>query len=310
MTFKTPSFWYPQDKNAFHPVAFALRPFSWLYAQATKLHEFIKTPQKIDIPVICIGNLNAGGSGKTPTAIALMKLIQDQELAVNPMFLTRGYGGDESILLARHAPTTISAHRFMGAEKAKNKGADMIIMDDGLQNHDLIQDLKIAVIDSQMGFGNEKTMPAGPLREDLKTGLNKPDIFVIIGEDKNNISTLIPTGKTIVNADISVDISALRHEKYIAFCGLGYPKKFFETLHAHNINLHQTIAYADHHPYTHKEIETLQQTARNHQARLVTTEKDMVRIPEQFKDQIDVLPITLTFQDPDILINTIKNLQA
>jgi len=327
MKFKTPKFWYPEPSTPQHPAAIALTPVAWLYNQASKAKQFLQTTRKAPCPVICIGNLNAGGSGKTPTAIALVTLIRDHNLFRTPFFLTRGYGGnlkgplkvdpkihsythvgDEALLLAKHSATIMGPRRGAGAHMATKNRADLIIMDDGLQNNSLHQNLKIAVIDGTMGVGNGKTIPAGPLREDLKTGLQKPDLFIIIGEDKAGTTDIIPPNKPIIHAQITANTKPFQDKKYVAFCGLGYPQKFYNTLRDANINLINTIDFPDHYPYTSDDLQFMLTKAERANARLITTEKDLMRIPSHFHDQIDTLPITLTFGNPAPLIEKIKAL--
>ena len=329
MKLKTPKFWYPPAGEKLHLAALALTPIGWLYGQAAKFNETLQTPRKVDCPVICIGNLNAGGSGKTPTAIALIKLIHDHTLARAPHILTRGYGGalkgplsvdpkihshhhvgDEALLLSKHATTIKSPRRYQGAQMATQSGADLLIMDDGLQNYGLHKDIKIAVIDGTMGLGNGHPLPAGPLREPLKHGLNKPDFFIIIGDDKTGAHNKIPPNKPIIHAHITANTKPFQDKKYIAFCGLGYPQKFYNTLRDANINIINTIDFPDHYPYTNDEMQYLLTTAEKSGARLITTEKDKMRIPPHYQSQIDTLPITLTFDNPADLIAKIKTVMA
>lgn len=317
---KTPSFWYRTLDTKASLIETLLTPFSSLYTLGAEIHRASKTPFKSPIPVICIGNLNAGGSGKTPTAIALLKLIRSYNLAKKPFFLTRGYGGkitgpilvdpdthtfrdvgDEALLLTRHGPTIVSADRLKGAELARQNGADLIIMDDGLQNYDLLQDIKVAVVDGQMNFGNEKTIPAGPLREPLKTGLEKVDFFVLI----NKQNKTIPTSKPIFETTLNTSAKLCDKRPWIAFAGLGYPEKFFTYLkNTLNLNIVETIPFPDHHIFTANDIQNLETRAKEKNAKLLTTEKDFVRIPAG--TEIQTVPIQLTWNDEDNLVKLLR----
>lgn len=319
MPHNTPSFWYPDDQNASSLQASLLKPLSWLYQCGYKIHQKSVDAEKAEIPVICIGNLSAGGTGKTPTCVSFVKHLKDAGVTKNPYFLIRGYGGaergpllvdpdkhsawdvgDEPLILAQHAPTVISANRVEGAKLAALNGADMVIMDDGLQNPGIHKDLKIIVINGEMGFGNGLMLPAGPLREPLKDGLKNADAFLIIGDDKKNASDSLPHGSTIFRASLKADEKKLpsKAQNYIAFAGLGYPQKFFDFLkHDLGYTVVDTLAFADHCPYTRKDVQALRQKAKDADALLLTTEKDYLRLPRGYKDDIYTIPVSMTFEN-------------
>jgi len=307
MPLKTPKFWYEPTGLE----ARALLPIAWLYQIGHRLNQLFKpAPYKASIPVICIGNAVAGGSGKTPTAIAVMALIKENNMAQNPVFVTRGYGGnnqeayevdvqnynvtasgDEAYLLAQHATTIIAKNRADGAKLAESLNSDLIIMDDGLLNNFLHKDITFLVIDRAVDFGNGKTIPAGPLREPLSRILPKSDAVICIGaalhSDKPVFeATIIPKAKTIDTT-----------QKYIAFAGLGRPEKFKHTLKELNANIIGWHAFADHHAYNADEINDLQKEANTKNATLITTEKDHIRLPINLKDKVKALAITLEIKD-------------
>ena len=317
--FRTPEFWY-QKRGA---AALALTPLSLLYHLGHSLHQATGKPRKAPMPVICVGNITAGGSGKTPTALALMDLIKAHKLGLKPHFLTRGYGGtesgpaqidprkhdsrhvgDESLLLARAAPAIISRDRYSGALLAAEKGADMILMDDGLQNTDLIKDFSFIVIDGQTGFGNGLMLPAGPLRQPLPDGIRKAGAFIIIGQDRHNIAAALPAGAPLLHAQITVDPASTPEKDipYIGFAGLGHPQKFKTTLEGLGLDLRGYHAFPDHHPYTVQDLQPLWHEAQNAGAQLITTEKDFERLPETFKPYVQTLPVTLKFEDPNAAV--------
>ncbi|TNE30785.1 MAG: tetraacyldisaccharide 4'-kinase, partial [Alphaproteobacteria bacterium] len=192
---KTPAFWYGTT-----PPPPALKPLGWLYDRLSRLRRRLASPYHAEVPVLCIGNLTMGGSGKTPVAIAVSHILHD--LGFLPHFLTRGYGGtlkgpvlvkpaqhsfqdtgDEPLLLARHAPCWVSRKRTAGAVAAAEGGAGAIIMDDGFQNPSLSKNLSFLVIDASAGFGNGAVFPAGPLREHPKNGLKRADACVLLGAE-------------------------------------------------------------------------------------------------------------------------------
>lgn len=301
MKLKTPSFWYRTNGQ----VSLAekiLTPFSWVYRLGYEFHQHSKKPQSFDFPVICIGNINAGGTGKTPTALALMEVIRRNKLALHPFFLLRGYGGgergplvvdpskhnswntgDEALILAAHAPTVISVDRVEGAQLAGRKNADLILMDDGLQNPGIHKTAKIVVINGEMGFGNRKMLPAGPLREPLPAGLKRADLFILIGDDVRHTKDLIPADKPVIQARLEANPASTppRDKKYLAFAGLGYPEKFFNFLRDKiGLNVVKTISFPDHYPYNEKDLQNLRDRAREWDAELITTPKDKLRLPE------------------------------
>lgn len=323
--FKTPNFWYDTITPQARLIALCLTPLSWLYNTGRKLHQSLpSTVHRSPIPVLCIGNLTAGGSGKTPTALAVMNLIRTNNLAQNPVFLTRGYGGriktptlvdpshhtahdtgDEALLLAQAAPTIVSPDRAAGAGFAAQNGFDLIVMDDGFQNRSLAKTLSLVVIDGASGFGNGRLIPAGALREPVTEGTRRADGFVLIGDNAHNIRAQLPPDKPVFKAQITVPKTWIADTKssYIAFCGLGRPEKFKRTLERQNIKIAARLEFPDHHAFTPADLDKLIQTALNHKARLITTEKDALRLPPTFATQhpLDILPIELVFSEPDEL---------
>ena len=313
MPFKTPSFWYaPLGWQAL-----LLLPVSWLYQLGHRLYQATQgRPYKSNANVICVGNAVAGGSGKTPTAIALMKIIQANNLAKTPIFLTRGYGGesndafvvdlehynigeagDEAYLLAQHAPTIVCSNRAQGAKMAQGMGSDLIIMDDGLQNNSLHKDATFLVIDRASNFGNGKTIPAGPLREPLSRILPKANAIICIGDKLHSDTPVFES---------AITVQRNHSGKYVAFAGLGRPAKFLTTLETLDIKIVGWHEFADHHLYSALEIQDLLNEANAKQAKLITTEKDHVRLPSDFKDKIETLPIALNFEGESALVGFIK----
>ena len=328
MTLKTPSFWYRGAQQTPQVAEILLTPFSKLYGLGYSIHRKLKTPYKANIPVICIGNISAGGTGKTPTAIALLKTVKASGLAKNPFFLIRGYGGaekgpmsvnlgkhtawdvgDEALILAKHAPTVVGGDRAASAKHAENEGADMLILDDGLQNPGIFKDLSLVVINGEMGFGNLKPLPAGPLRQPLDEGLKLADAFIIIGDDQRNVGDLLPKDKPVLHANLcpGADGTFDKTKPYMAFAGLGYPAKFFKFIREKlGLNLIETIAFSDHHPYIEDDIRRLKTKAQDLGATLITTEKDFLRIPLSENDDIEIVPVDMRFKDEDTLTALIK----
>ncbi len=195
---RQPEFWRHDGA-----VAKILTPLGWAFHGAGRIRRWAARPYCAPIPVICVGNLVAGGAGKTPVAMA----IADMLLAARrkPHFLTRGFGGglagpvrvdrsghdagavgDEALLLADMAPCWVARDRADGARAAVDAGAEIIVMDDGFQNPQPAKDLSLIVIDGGVGFGNRRVIPAGPLRENLAAGIRRADAAILIGLDTSD----------------------------------------------------------------------------------------------------------------------------
>ena len=308
---RAPDFW---QTNKGGLTSLALAPLGWLYGAAGATIWAMARPWKAPVPVICIGNLVAGGAGKTPVALDLAQRLLQRGKAVH--FLSRGYGGsetgplrvdpalhtsdkvgDEPLLLVRLAPTWVAADRVAGCRAAANAGAEMIIMDDGFQNPAVVKDLSVIVVDGGYGFGNGRVMPAGPLREPLATGLKRANAVVVIGGDgKVNLPHNHPP---VIKARLvaTEDSQELKGQAVVAFAGIGRPGKFFETLRATGCDIRAAHAFADHHPYSAADLDRLRHQAENESARLVTTEKDAVRLSGKDREGIATVAITLAWDD-------------
>ena len=333
MTLKTPSFWYRDLQSAPSLRERALAPAAQIYKFFYAMDHKAKKPAKARVPVICIGNITAGGTGKTPTAIAICESLKSSGVYKNPYFLIRGYGGaetgplkvdldahtawdvgDEALILAQHAPTIIGGDRAASAAWAADNGADCVIMDDGLQNPGIHKDIALVAVNGEMGFGNQKMMPAGPLRQPLKDGFDMADGFIFIGEDHRDTISILPKDKPVFKAQLapSKDFKPDTKTPYIAFAGLGYPQKFFNFLkNTMQMNIVDTIAFSDHHPYEIEDIQDLQNKASNAQAKLITTEKDMMRIPVpesgEYETPIEAVPVQMVWDDEAALLSLVKN---
>ena len=318
---KTPKFW--TDRNI---ISYSLLPFSLVYACGFFLIRFFAKKEKISKPVICIGNIIAGGSGKTPTAIAIGRLLQ--EMSIDFSYLSRGYMGDgseflsvnsnssnakqvgdESILLSEVAKTFVAKNRLFGAQQIdRMRDVKMIIVDDGMQNNSLNYDYTIAVIDSGVAFGNEFLIPAGPMREPINSGLNKADLIIIIGEANDSLLQKLSNRKLIQARIIPSNIDAFKNKRMMAFCGLAYPKKFFSLLKSEGVEVLNEVGFGDHHNYSNNELEELMNNAQVNNMSLVTTKKDWVKFSKEFKEKIPYLDIRLEFDDKEFIKKELKKL--
>jgi len=307
---KAPGFWRADGAlpTLLSPLSLGMIAGAWLRRRMT-------TPYRAPVPVICVGNLVAGGAGKTPVAIALGRHLIDRGKAVH--FLSRGYGGreagplrvdpsshtaadvgDEPLLLARIAPCWIAHDRGAGATAAVAAGAEVIVMDDGFQNPGIAKDLSLVVVDGSYGFGNGRVMPAGPLREPRDAGLARAAAVVLMEPDEAGVASLLPPGLPLLRATLApVNAEPLRGRSVVAFAGIARPEKFFATLEGFGCRVAARRTFPDHHPFTEAEIASVLSEADHAGALPITTEKDAVRLPPTLQAKVATLPVALRWAD-------------
>jgi tetraacyldisaccharide 4'-kinase len=321
---RAPGFWWSAPSLA----ANLLRPVGFVYG-AVAGRRMTRAGERAGVAVICVGNFTAGGAGKTPTALAVARVLIDA--GERPVFLTRGYGGhlhgpvpvdparhgaddvgDEPLLLARAAPAIVTRDRPAGARLAVAQGASVIVMDDGLQNPSLAKDLTLAVVDGRTGVGNGLCLPAGPLRAPLSVQWPRVDAVIVVGAGAAGEAVARATtrqGKLLVRARLEPDPAAaagLRGRRVLAFAGIGRPEKFFATLAACGARIAARRAFPDHHPFTAPEMAALAAQAEAEDLALVTTEKDFARIEtapalRAYAPRIAPVPVRLVVDDDGAL---------
>ncbi|HEY4942985.1 MAG TPA: tetraacyldisaccharide 4'-kinase [Rhizomicrobium sp.] len=308
---RPPDFWTRKDLVSQLAVSL-LTPFGWLYGASVQYRAGHSSTYRSVAKVVCVGNLTAGGTGKTPIAIAIAKALIGR--GQRPVFLTRGYGGsvrgtafvgpddraahvgDEPLLLAAVAPVIVSADRAAGARLAEEHGFDVIVMDDGHQNFSLAKDLSLVVVDAEAGFGNRRVLPAGPLREPVAQGLARADAVIVSGDGGQKL--VAGFAKPVLRARLIQDGNIVAAgTRVVAFAGIGRPAKFFASLAALGAVIVESRAYGDHHVYTQSEMARLKSRARAENALLVTTEKDFVRLTPAEREGIVALPAHSQFED-------------
>ncbi|HYE51438.1 MAG TPA: tetraacyldisaccharide 4'-kinase [Azospirillaceae bacterium] len=314
---RAPGFWYAPPG----PAAAALAPLGVLYAAGGRLRRRLARPWRAPVPVVCLGNLVAGGAGKTPAALAVMERLAARGLAAH--FLSRGHGGslrgpvrvdparhtaaevgDEPLLLAGTAPAWVSRDRAAGARAAAAAGAAAIVMDDGFQNPGLAKDLSLLVVDGGAGFGNGRVIPAGPLREPLADGLARAQAVLLVGDDRAGAGAALAGRLPLLRARLVPDaaaVTALAGRPCLAFAGIGRPAKFFDTCREAGLELAGAVPFPDHHPYRESEVAALLERARRLGATAVTTEKDAVRLPGPLRGEVAVLPARLRLEEEGAL---------
>jgi tetraacyldisaccharide 4'-kinase len=295
-----------------------LAPLARLHIAASRCRRRWTTPWHAPVPIICVGNLVAGGAGKTPVALALGLLLREWGHAIH--YLSRGHGGrlrgpvrvdparhdardvgDEAFLLAEIAPCWIARDRVAGAKAAIAGGARVIVMDDGFQNPSLAKDFSLLVIDGGYGFGNGRVMPAGPLRETRQDGLARSNAVIVMEPDTCGVAQMLGgAAPPVLPARLVPLPSALRFtgRKIVAFAGIGRPEKFFASLEDLGAILVSRHGFADHHCYSDEEIFHLVETASAANAVPVTTAKDYARLSLDSRAMVEVAAVALEWRNP------------
>jgi tetraacyldisaccharide 4'-kinase len=293
---REPAFWHRPSSL----ISLLLTPFGALYGLVAGWR-LQRDGFDAGIPVLCVGNYHVGGAGKTPTVLALAKLLRD--LGETPVVLSRGYGGrlrgpvkvdparhaaddvgDEPLMMARTVPVVVARERVEGVALARSQGATVILMDDGFQNPAISKDASLIVIDGERGLGNGRVLPAGPLRAPLPQQLERTDALIVVGDGNAAAAVaaaIAAQDKPVLSAwlkPLDASVALLRGKRVLAFAGIGDPARFFRTLRASGIDVVGERAFGDHHPYSQAEIETLVAEAKRDGLTPVTTEKDLARL--------------------------------
>lgn len=321
---KTPAWWEQRciTANACRPLASVWEAGAWL-------RQKISVPERMPVPVVCIGNVVAGGGGKTPVALALGREAKNR--GINAFFLSRGYGGvitkptfvnlgihtatdvgDEPLLLARVLPTIVAKNRVHGAGLAVAQGATLIIMDDGLQYPNLHKDMSLLVMKGARPVGNGLMIPAGPMREPLEAALERSDAVIHVdGENTSLPDSILQSGKPVWGLDTTLTFTPPIHNhqsliSLIAFTGIARPEHFRKSLEQAGLHIAGFYGFADHHPYTPQELNALMQSADAAGLPLITTEKDWVRIAPHVPANPRLTEILLAKQQLTLPPDTVK----
>jgi tetraacyldisaccharide 4'-kinase len=311
---REPWFWRERGLTA-RAAALALTPAALLYDIGQRIRTAATAPAAVGAPVICVGNASLGGVGKTPFALMLLEMLSARGIKV--FFQSRGYGGslagplrvvdehdaeavgDEPLLLAAAAPTFVARDRLAGVRAAAKAGADIVIMDDGLQNPRVAKDFSFLLIGEDMGNG--RLFPAGPMREPLARAAARADAIVLVGMAAAPFG--VPARPTWrATARISPEIAP---QKILAFCGIGRPARFFAALEKEGFTLAERVAFPDHYPFTLQDVGALRSKAAKLGVALMTTEKDFVRIAPEERNGVAIARLAMSVDDPDALLRLV-----
>ena len=306
MNFKKPEFW---DYSGLSIWSIILYPFSILFLLASLLIKLLKIKKKFHIPIICVGNIYIGGTGKTPLAIEIFKIIKSNEK--NPGFVKKGYDYlyDEIQILKKIGKVFTNKNRKEAISSLILLGHDVAILDDGFQDFSIKKDFSILCFNSNQLIGNGFIIPSGPLREKISS-IKKADCIFINGsknlEFENKIKEINKNIKIFYSKYTIKDLDKFKNKKVVAFARIGNPSNFFKLLKENNINIKKTYSFPDHHNYSKKDYDYLIKLSEEG-VLLVTTEKDYSRLNDKMKKSFDYVKIKLEIENKNEFINLIKS---
>ena len=320
MNFKKPKFW---DYPGLSVWSIILYPLSLLFLLASSILRILKVEKKFSIPIICIGNIYVGGTGKTPLALEIFKIIKSY--GKNPAFIKKGYDYlyDEIQMLDKAGKTYSNRNREEAINSIISDKHDIAILDDGFQDPSIKKDFSILCFNSRQLIGNGFLIPSGPLRESFKS-IKRADCIVINGdrniEFENKIKKINKNIKMFYSKYKITNLDKFKNKKVLAFAGIGNPSNFFELLKENDINLLRAYSFPDHHNYTKKDFdkiigdtflasvpEVMKEKPDVESVKIVTTEKDYFRMNEKQKQNCDYIKVDLEIKNKDEFINLIKS---
>jgi len=308
MNFYKPKFW---DKNQISIFAVLLFPISLLIKVFRFLKNTLTKTNQSTIPILCIGNIYLGGTGKTPLSIQIFLILK--KLNMKPAFIRKKYDSyqDEVNLMKQVGPVYQDKKRAKAVEEAAQNKNNVAILDDGFQDFSIKKNLSIVCFNEKQWVGNGLTIPSGPLRENF-SALKRANCIVINGQKNLDIEKKIFSKnkeiKIFYSKYVAQNINEFQNKKVIAFAGIGNPENFFDLLKENKMNIVEKISFSDHHKYFEKELENLFNKAKKNNAILLTTEKDYFRIDEIHKKNIKYLKIEVKIENQNQLIEEIKKI--
>tara|TARA_B100000287_G_scaffold403341_1_gene425084 strand:+ start:30 stop:950 length:921 start_codon:yes stop_codon:yes gene_type:complete len=304
MNFKKPKFW---DNSRLSFWSIILYPLSLLFLFVSSLTKFLKIKNKFSIPIICVGNIYIGGTGKTPLALEIFEIIKS--IGKNPAFVKKGYDYlyDEIQMLEKKGKTYLNKNRKEAINSLISDNYDVAILDDGFQDLSIEKDFSILCFNSRQLLGNGFLIPSGPLRENLNS-IKRADCILINGnrniDFENKISKINKSVKIFYSKYRIKNEENFKNKEIIAFAGIGNPENFFHLLNENNINIKKTYSFPDHYSYSENDFNKI---IENENIKFVTTEKDYLRMNNEQKQRCDFVKIELEIENKNELINLIKN---
>ena len=308
MKFLKPKFWSYSEISF---LAILLFPFTIFYKLLFFLKKIFSKEYSFSVPIICVGNIYLGGTGKTPICIELFKILK--KLKKKPSFIRKQYKSfqDEIVLLKKVGPIYESKERQVAINNAIKNESDIVILDDGFQDFTIKKNLSIICFNKKQWIGNGLTIPSGPLRENL-AALSRANYVLINGKKDINIeSKIFAINKSIKIFYLDYELENIKHyekKKVISFAGIGNPENFFDLLQKNNVNVLEQISFPDHYNYKNKDLDNLIKKAAGIDAILLTTEKDYVRIPKDYREKIRYVKLRVIINDKEKFIEEIKKL--
>ena len=306
MNFFKPKFW---DKNQISFFSVLFFPISLLIKLLGFFIRFSTSTHQCSIPIICVGNIYLGGTGKTPLCIEIFSILKN--LNMNPVFIRKKYDSfeDEANLQKNVGPIYQNKKRIEAIKQAIQNKANVAILDDGFQDFSIKKNLSIVCFNEKQWIGNGLTIPSGPLREGL-SALKKADCVIINGKKNKNIENKIFSKNEKIKIFYSSykpqNIDEFQNKKVVAFAGIGNPQNFFDLLIENKLDIAEIIEFPDHHKYSEKELVNLLNKIKDKNSTLLTTEKDYFRISESHKKKIKYLKIKVEIEDKNQFIEEIK----
>ena len=306
MIFFKPKFW---DKKQISLFSILLFPIALLVKLFSFFKRYLTKTDQCSIPIICVGNIYLGGTGKTPMCIEIFSILKN--LNMKPVFVRKKYEyfRDEVALQKKVGPTYQNKKRINAIKEAIQNDANIAILDDGFQDFSINKNLSILCFNEKQWIGNGLVIPSGPLREEL-SALKRADCVIINGEKNIDIESKIFSKnkeiKIFYTKHKGQNIDEFKNKKVTAFAGIGNPVNFFNLLKDNNINTVEEIKFPDHYNYSEKELENLISKAKEYNAILLTTEKDYLRIDENYKKNINCLKIVVEIENRNQFIDEIK----
>ena len=307
MKLNKPKFW---DYPGISFWSIILYPVSILFSLVSLIIKLLKIQKKFPIPIICVGNIYVGGTGKTPLAIEIFKIIKSS--GKNPGFIKKWYNYlyDEIKMLEKIGKTYLNKDRKQAISSLISFKHDVAILDDGFQDFSIKKDFSVICFNSRQLMGNGFIIPSGPLRENIKS-IKRAECIFINGdrsiEFENKINKININVKIFYSKYIIKNLDKFKNKKVVAFAGIGNPSNFFELLKENNINLVKTYSFPDHHNYSNQELENIVTYSKKNHTIILTTEKDYSRINEKLKLICEYVKVDLEIENKNEFINLIKN---